>query len=111
MTYVCENPVAWTNDSVYRFPGFKSLRSYAATLSAVRRKGKKQKVREEARTACASGVEKNGCAICTLLGLLIDPGWFDVSQFGWERYGRLWVGATEVRGLNGSTASVVHRHR
>ena len=68
-----------------------------------------KKKREEARTVCKPN-EKMG-VLCTLLGLLIDPGWFDVSQFGREPYGRPWDGATEVDRFTGSTALVVHRHR
>ena len=112
MTSVCENPVAWINGSVYRFPGFKSLERSAVIFCdgapRVRRKRKKKK-REEGRTGRRRN-EKRG-ELSTLLSLLIDLGWFDVSQFCRECCCRPWDGATSIDGLSGSTTLVVHRHR
>lgn len=49
--------------------------------------------------------------LCTLLGLLVDLGWFDMSKFGRERYGRPWDGAMDVGRLSGFIALVVYSHR
>lgn len=92
----------WINGSVYRFRGSKvcghmSQRSARLDVNV-------KKCAKSAYGVC----ERKGKmgVLCTLLGLLIDPGWLGVSKFG-----RPWDAATDVDRLSGSTAVIVRRHR